>query len=355
MRRECLTLALCLLLAGCSASDVAPQIGDFAKATQEATSKGAVKDSGLSITKAELAAARRRAMVAHGAYYGRLMIGDCSLASLSEDLTYRPLEETCPLQPVLRSAEGEEVPVTTVFHSPAERLAVATVLAAAPGDEDLQRRYEASLLLAELSEYADALNTLATSNAPKEVADQVAASVTSLSKLHEGVSALKKAEGGEALELPPYKEIGGLLQNLTAEALETRRYFLLRALVSSYDETVQVAAIQLGALSALHERAEIIAKKSGAATFVPADEAAVEASEDFDAGTLAGLAAVEEAHATLIAADDGAPYAVYSGIGTTHAAILAALEAPASAEQLLAANARIQTLVKSVEAYKAAR
>ncbi|SNY46378.1 hypothetical protein SAMN06297129_0948 [Pseudooceanicola antarcticus] len=344
MRFLCLPLAVLipLTLMGCSTSGVAPKITDFAKATSEAAKAGEAPGSGLSVTEAELRDARRRTLVAHQAIYLGFEGSKCELTAIAAQWDFKPLSETCKLEPVILD-NGRETIVATPFDTPEAQNAAERILPALERDQPLRRRYAASLLLKELGTYAAALGSLATSDAPETVATEVSASIGSLSDLHAAIAALDKARGKPAPAQPAYKTLGKLLQNLTAEALETRRYALLKSLVEANNDTVRLASIQLALISA--ETAKLS----------DLDKALEDLSYREDFGSLTWMKDVEAAHAALIAADAKADYRAYSDIGAAHVAILESLRAPASAEQLLEANKRIQSLVSSVENYKTAR
>ncbi|MBR9765267.1 MAG: hypothetical protein GYB53_17550 [Rhodobacteraceae bacterium] len=336
-------LLLLLPLAACSTSGVAPEIAAFATATGAAAEAGQAAGSGLSVSAEDLAAARRRVLAAHEARYRGVSGSACDP---SVRLDPRPLSETCLLRPEIRDAAGTWHRAATAFDPPAARLEAEVVLEpVAESDVRLWQRYESALLLDELDAYADALSTLATTAEPGEVAREVAESVTAVSELHTTVAAFAKARVRTAPEAPDYGAIGGLMQKVTAEALEARRYALLKALVELYDPAVQAASWQLGQIALLQDREALIA----------ANDRLKAVALGRGGGTVAWLEQVEAAHGALLQRDSHSGVPVYARIGQAHAAILASFNEPASAERLVEANTRIQALIKAVDTYKASR
>ena len=195
--------------------------------------------------------------------------------------------------------------------------------------------FQARRSLRALENYAEALNAVATSSGPTEVAQAASEAVTSIGKAASTVASFAGKPIKDSFH-PLISTGGSLVATLLGEALEAQRFSILRSIVRSADPTVTELSRRISFWYFLEERDAIFLVFDGL------DKALNAATPGVGKDLLVVEVAQEEARSI----DEAARWRVFWKIAVAHRAILTSLEEPADFDKLMVANRRIQELVK---------
>lgn len=317
-------------LMGCSTNNITPDIAEFGDAIETVTKQDnqAAKKSGL---PKKVAAARRADLAAAGAVYTTSDPEACAYVQPQLRIAPPRFNEACRLIP--RDVNGQVV--ATIFDPMPVQEAADRV--APTRNEALARKYLALRITEDLELYAAGLIELSDSELPEDIGKSTSKAFGAATGLIDRVRAFAEIDKDPS---PKRKEIGNLLSIAAREAAETARYRRLRAIVDYADPFVQKATVQLATLAFQEEKGAL----------EPLAGELQEGLNDFDGGTPAGLARIEQAYANLTKADKSAHFRIYSDIGLGHRAIVESMSPKASIIELARANERIVALAEAVKA-----
>jgi len=341
MRRPSIWFLIAALVSGCSTEFVQPRIETFSQSVEGSAGSVLERYESQGIPALYLAE-YHQAMAAKGAMYGAQ--GHCdrpiSLSVALDDPALQDFAHHCAL--VVGVASVKYDPVQGAYAS-IDPLDIRPP-DGGPGVEGGNARRMALALRG----YAAALAELAKANTPQDVGASFAAASQAAQGL---LTETKKARGADGI--PPATEAllgagSSLLQSLLTEALEAKRYRLLKQLVTQADPVVEVSARVLAAWYYDESREEI----SGLYEQLnEAVGAAQNATLEQAADTAQRLGQVRDIYEALKKAETNAPWRVFLGVAEGHRAILHSLNAPTSMEQLLSANQRISRLIEQTQAF----
>lgn len=335
-----LVLSAAISMVACTRVPVQPAITDFSKSVSDAAA-AAMKRFEYTQLDDRIAEALRDELASKNAIYG-----------IDTDVTYqcRPLSpfEVEPGVPLpafethcsivaCRSVDSSE----EVCDNPALPSYGVDDLSREPMNNELvNAEAQARRSLDALGEYSEALNALATSKTPGDVAKAATDATSAVTTAAETVGNLAGRPISGKFE--PIVTTGGtLLAILTEEALEARRYALITSVVRSADPIVADLSQRVANWFFLQKRDDLYGR------YDELDSAINSASP----GVAADLEVVERARAAAKAADDGAEWRVFWEIAVAHRAIMASMDAPPDFKRLTEANQRIGTVVDSVKAF----
>lgn len=332
--------ALCgLMLSACTSEPVKPSIKTFADAVGAASAAGQKSfDAGKLDTRAETL--RQKFLAGQGGVLFKDLgdSGTCAPGFVPSGEIADPLsfDEICGISAFVPDPSGE--PRKVAYNLP-------SIGKLGPGatfspDQKTVLEFNASRALAALSDYSSALSALATSEAPGDVG---AAAAQAIGALSDTADAAAKISGDPVpADVKAVIATGGtLIADLTREALEARRYQLLSKIVRGANPVVaELSRAASGWFYVAQESELLLAYK----TLNDAVSAAVP-------GDQAGIAAVAQARDKARKLEHAAQWRLFWEVALAHNAILESLDAPADFDRLLAANARIQKLVKSTKAF----
>jgi hypothetical protein len=337
-------LLIPLLMAGCSTEYVQPQIETFAQSVDASTATALQRYAaeGIALRYREeyhREMANRSLASNQPVLVYQFDKGGCdraiSLAVSLEDPALADFANHCRLVII------EFDPVSNTYRS------VDPLEIRPPDDQEGVRGENARRVAEALRGYANALAELAAADTPQAVGASFGMAALAVQNL--GAEA-RKLKGGENLP-PPDARFGAgsaLVQTVLTEVLEAKRYRLLKLLVTEADRTVEISARSLAAWYQEQSAEEIRAAYGTLHEAVTAAQEAVIAQSPDRAGL---LAAVREAYEAVEVVETNAPWRVFLGIAEGHRAILQSLNAPASLEQLAAANQRIARLVDQTHSF----
>ncbi|GAA6165153.1 hypothetical protein NBRC116590_28570 [Pelagimonas sp. KU-00592-HH] len=317
-------------VAACSAASVTPDIEKFSDAVAAAIVAENKNFDEVTFGK-KVAKARRLDLVAVGAAYHSSDAEACLHKQPALRVVQKDFAKVCRM--IAKDAKGRKV--ATVYDTAKVQETAAYIAPAT--DKKTAQAFHANGIRNDLDAYAKALKAMAESNNAADLQTSAAEAIGAAGGLVDAVRASEKftGEGGSAKKLSAVSEVVGLVAKELAEAAKYRK---IRSVVKSADPFVRRASVQL-ALIAYESEKEGLETTAALLTT---------ALEDFDAGTEAGLAAIEKAHKDIVEADEKARYRIYSDIGRTHAAILKSLTNGGSLEDFQEAQSRIVALLEAV-------
>jgi hypothetical protein len=322
------------LLTACSTTAVTPALTTFSTAAETAA-KSHLKLVETAQHKTEVQAARLRLLEKEGAAYQEISASDCLYVRPDVRVEPQSFDQSCT--PKLVAADDKVI--ATYFDPPAVQNRAERLVDALPQDIDLMRDHEGIQLAKSLQSYAEALANLSASTAPQDISKGLSSTITAVGGLHSVVSSISTREGGTAPNPPDFSRAAGITSVLAREILETKRYQILKRVVTQADPFVRIASRQLAILTFDAERAKI----------EPVANELREASVSFEAGSAAGIARTERAIEALSKADQQAAFRQFDRLQQAHAAILTSFDAPRSTENLTAANTRINEFLDAVK------
>ena len=319
-----------ILVMGCSTKNITPDIAEFGDAVETVTNRDnqVAKKDGL---PKKVAAARRADLAAAGAVYTASDPEACAYVQPQLKIAPPRFSEVCRLVP--KDVNGQVV--ATIFDPMPKQEAADRI--APPQNETLAKEYLALKITEDLEQYAAGLIELSDSELPEEIGKSTSKAFGAATGLIDRVRTFAEIDKDPS---PKRREIGNLLTIAAREAAETARYRRLRAIVEYADPFVQKATVQLATLAFQKEKGKL----------EPLAFEFQEGLNDFDGGTEAGLARIEQAYAKLTKADKSAHFRIYSDIGLGHRAIVESMSTKASIVELARANERIVALAEAVKA-----
>ena len=331
-----LVLSAAISMAACTKVPVQPAITDYSKSVSDAAA-AAMKQFEHTKLDERIAEALRDELASKRAIYG--IDTPCRPLSPFEVEPGVPLpafEAHCSMV-ACRSVDSSE----EVCDNPALPSYGVDDLSRDPMNNELvNAEAQARRSLDALGEYSEALNALATSKTPGDVAKAATDATSAVTTAAETVGNLAGRPISGKFE--PIVTTGGtLLAILTEEALEARRYALIASVVRSADPIVADLSQRVANWFFLQERDDLYGR------YDELDSAIHNASP----GVTADLEVVQRARAAAKAADDGAEWRVFWEIAVAHRAIMASMDAPPDFKRLTEANQRIGTVVDSVKAF----
>ncbi|MXO90850.1 hypothetical protein [Pontixanthobacter aquaemixtae] len=332
-----LLLCVSLALAGCQTAPVQPAIGDFSAAVR-ATANTVERRYARDDIEGLLANEYDEAVVDQQAFYElencaapiglSVPIGDPGLTDFSEHCGYR----------TLKIENGDIVPAF---------IELEDGLPGITGENAMR-------LSSSLGAYAEALDTLARSNAPAELGrnfDSAAAAVLNLVD-----DAKRLGPEGEGLSRPTANlaDAGaGLGSTLLREYFETKRYRLLQKLVEQSDPAVQLSSRAIAGWYRSQTSEEILAAYNALDAANGAQQRAIVALRNGGSReeAIAATRDLRLAYDQLAQMENNAPWRVHLAIAEAHVAMVEAFRQPQSIDALARANERIDNLVIKTKAF----
>lgn len=323
--RFALYAAVLIGLGACSSDPVRPLMEDFAGSVSRAgtTAERAFDDRQLDAGLAEL----RRSVLAQQSSLYALEERCQPLEPTAVEFSQAPpdFEEVCRLAPKVFDPQTSEI-------RPASD--------ALPEGDPRVEAANARRLVRGLKDYAEALQTILTTDTRAETAAAAVAALDAVGDLTE--SAAPRA-GDEGLAARVFSQTGrDLVGRASSEILEAYRYRLLKSVVTEADPAVQTAARIVAVwFNREFDRAEVAAAYGRLQS----------ATDTGTPGNAGDLARVEEAYEAARRAEESAGWRVFWQIGVTHAAIVDSFGRSGSQDALNDANSRIFDLAQAVKAF----
>ncbi len=283
-------------------------------------------------------------------------IADDRRAQLVANSGYYELSEGCAIKPSALLTEFETLSLQyfdercKMVGLDGKAAKVAFVL-----EGDLDRDVAAKSNSAVLKAYMAAISELSSSDGPTQVASKLAASLTALNKLAEGVVSFQ----GEAIkpDVSNTIKVGSTLaETLAREGLEAMRYRALAAIVRDADPAVYAACLQLALWLAHQERMKPLDDAFDALN--DAEVAATDRAVTMflngvtDETELSDLISTEEdAYKAMAEFDRKANWHVFIGAAQAHRALRDAFARPFDLDAAAKAQVRIDTLVNQTIAF----
>lgn len=329
-----IAIAMLGALAACSTAPVTPSIDTFGDAVADIVAADSNTSQARTLD-ARVNLARRKDFAARRVVYVSSDRGACDYTR--PDLNTAYFDEVCQIVPqMLDPASDELITVASVFDPDAVQQGAQAVLPTS--NTDLLREQLGFLLRRDLLDYSQSLSALAKASEPAEIGTAAASAYTAFTQLDDTINRSATATNSPAGQRRAAR--ANLISLAATEALEAYRYRLLKRIVEDADVFVRQASTQLSILEFQREQVALDAT----------NDRFIAGIDDQTPGSAQSLQRIEERFAAMAAADRNASFRRYADIGTTHSAILDALNAPGDLQRLAEATTRIRALVDAVRA-----